>query len=320
MRLRAARACSPASGILGVISGLARGLILLCVILAGAVPVTHGAALLERGEYLVRAGGCTNCHTDEQGAFLAGGRALNTPFGTFYAPNITPHRRHGIGAWTDAEFLRAMKAGLAPDGTNYYPAFPYVAYAGMRREDVLAVKAYLDSIPPVAQPNRPHQLPWYLRFRPGLWLWKWRYLSLPAPGTTRDTDPLRQRGAYLVNALAHCGECHTPRDWFGGLIDARRHAGTVNGPDGDVVPNITPDRKTGIGKWSNDDLLFYLQTGLTADGDSAGGPMAEVIDNITSRLTKADQQAIVRYVLSLPPIENSLQSSRAKTERDPYEY
>ncbi len=303
-----------------IIPGLARGLILLWVMVASAVPVARGASLLERGEYLVRAGGCTNCHTDEQGAFLAGGRALNTPFGTFYAPNITPHRRHGIGGWTDAEFLRAMKAGLAPDGDNYYPAFPYVAYAGMRREDVLAVKAYLDSIPPMAQPNQPHRLPWYLRIRPVLWLWKWRYLSFLAPGKTHDSDPERQRGAYLVNALAHCGECHTPRDWFGGLIDARRHAGSVSDPDGDVVPNITPDRKTGIGKWSDDDLLFYLETGLTPAGDSAGGPMAAVIDNVTSRLTKSDLQAIVRYVLSLAPIENSLQSSQSKTERDPYEY
>lgn len=303
-----------------VIPGLAAGLILLCVLAASLVPVARGASLLERGEYLVHAGGCTNCHTADQGDFLAGGHALHTAFGTFYAPNITPHRRHGIGGWTDAEFLRAMKAGLAPDGSNYYPAFPYVAYAGMRREDVLAIKAYLNSIPPVAQPNRPHRLPWYVRFRPGLWLWKWWYFSVPAAATAHGPDPVRQRGAYLVNALTHCGECHTPRDWFGGLIHALRHAGTVRGPDGDVVPNITPHRKTGIGKWSEDELSFYLQTGLTPDGDSAGGQMADVIDNVTSRMTTPDLRALVRYVMSLPPIENSLRSSRSKTERKPYEY
>ncbi len=307
-------------GTIAIFPSLARGLILLCTAVLGVASAAPGASLLERGEYLVRAGGCTNCHTDEEGAFLAGGRALHTPFGTFYAPNITPHLRHGIGAWTDADFLRAMKAGLSPDGENYYPAFPYVAYAGMRRQDVLAIKAYLNSVPAVAQPNRPHQLPWYLHFRPGVWLWKWRYLSPLARTTDGAVDPVQQRGEYLVNALAHCGECHTPRDWFGGLIDAQRHAGSVYGVDGDVVPNITPDRKTGIGKWSGDDLSFYLQTGLTPDGDSAGGPMAAVIDNVTSRLTNQDLQAMVRYVLSIPPIENVLQSRQSKTKRDPYEY
>ncbi len=298
----------------------ARNFVLLCVVAAGAVPAARGESLLERGEYLVAAAGCSNCHTDENGGFLAGGRALNTPYGTFYTPNITPHREYGIGAWTEAEFLRAMKAGLAPDGGNYYPAFPYVAYAGMRREDVLAVKAYLDSIPPVARPNRRHRLPWYLRFRPGLWLWKFLYLAPRGAGAAGDPDPERRRGAYLVNALAHCGECHTPRDWLGGLIESQRHGGTAHGPDGEAVPNITPDRQNGIGKWSDGDLSFYLETGLTPDGDAAGGAMAEVIDNVTSRLTKQDRQAMVRYVMSLPAIENALKTKRKKTRRDPDEY
>ncbi len=282
--------------------------------------ISQGEA--ERGEYLFRAAGCAGCHTDRDGGgeLLAGGRALETPFGTFYTPNITPHPEYGIGRWTDAEFMRAMTEGTSPNGDPYYPAFPYPAYAGMERADVLALKSYLFTVPPVAQANRTHDLPWYLSFRFGLWIWRWWYFSPDDSGASEHSDPVLQRGAYLVGVLAHCGECHTPRDRFGGLIPELRHAGTRDGPDGDTVPNITPDRQSGIGKWSREDLTYYLETGLTPDGDSAGGLMAEVIDEGTRHLTRADLDAVAGFVLSLPSINNVLKKRRTPAKRDDFAY
>lgn len=275
-------------------------------VLALAAAVGCGAAAatdavqIERGAYLFQAAGCLSCHTDEDGGGepLSGGRALASPFGTFYTPNITPHRRDGIGTWGDGDFLRAMKAGLSPTGAHYYPAFPYTAYAAMSRDDILAIKAYLFSRPPVARPNRDHELAWYVT-RFGMWWWKWRYFRPQATPT---------RGAYLARALAHCDECHTPRDGFGGLDLSRRHAGTREGPDGKAVPNITPDKDTGIGRWSADDLVFYFQIGTSPDGDAAGGMMAEVLDNGLSQLSTEDLKALAEYVLSSPPIHNQVAS------------
>ena len=268
---------------------------------------------LRRGEYVFHSAGCAGCHTDRdnEGEPLAGGRPLKTPFGTFYSPNITPHREYGIGDWSDADFLRALKAGLAPDRSFYYPSFPYPAYAGMSRDDVLALKAYLFSLAPVARPNRDHELPWYLRWRAGLWLWRTLYFD-SSPVDTHD-DPELARGAYLAEALAHCGECHTPRNPLGGLRQARKYAGTHEGPEGKTVPNITPDRKTGIGRWSRDDLVFYFQLGLTPGGDAAGGLMAEVIDDGLSKLTPGDQEALASYLLSQRAIVNPLRRDKAES-------
>ena len=163
-----------------------------------------------RGEYLFRIAGCANCHTDREakGPELAGGRAITTAFGTFYTPNITPDRDSGIGSWTDAQFLRAVKAGIAPDGSNYYPSFPYASYADLRRDDVLAIKEYLFSQTPVARHNRDHDIPWYLG-RPLVSVWKWRYFGLDGRlegGEPAPRDRALRRGAYIANALAHCGE------------------------------------------------------------------------------------------------------------------
>ncbi len=289
---------------------------------SGAMAEAPDDSPVRQGEYVFRAAGCASCHTDEEndGEFLAGGRALKTPFGVFYTPNITPHPQYGIGRWSVADFTRAIKAGLSPRGGNYFPSFPYVAYSGMRREDVLALKAYLDTVAPVARRNRAHQLPWYLRLRSALWLWKWRYFVTDGSRIDAHTDPVLARGDYLVNALSHCGECHTPRDRFGGLIYELRHAGIRDGPEGGNVPNITPDRRTGIGKWSEDDLQYYLETGLAPDGDSAGSLMAEVIDNGTRHLSEQDRLAIARYILSLPPIENSVDAPTGAKKRELPDY
>jgi mono/diheme cytochrome c family protein len=281
------------------------GVLGLCALLLFAVPAAAQDARIRQGEYVFRAAGCAACHTDSKnkGAFLAGGRALETPFGILYAPNITPDRETGIGNWSDAEFVRAMTEGVSPAGKHYYPAFPYTSYTQMRREDVLALKAYLFSVPAVKQANRPNELPWYLpRLAAGAW--KALYFTPGAFKADAGKPPEWNRGAYLVTALSHCAECHSPRNTFGAIEPGKTFIGTTDGPDGDAVPNLTPDNKTGLGNWSRDDLVYYLKTGADPDGDYAGGLMAEVIDEGLSHLTEADLQAIADYLRSLPPVEN----------------
>lgn len=261
-------------------------------------------SLVERGRYLTAAGGCVSCHTeDRDGASpFAGGRALVTPFGTFYAPNITPDRETGIGAWSDDEFVAALREGVSPAGQDYYPAFPYTAYTGVSHEDALAIKAYLFSLPPVRQPNRPHELAWYLRSRLAATAWKWlnfeprRFLPDPA------RSPEWNRGAYLVRHLGHCGECHTPRGSLGALKPGRELAGNPDGPEDRSAPNLTPDEADGIGDWSASDIETFLEIGMLPDGDFAGAGMGEVIDENTSQLTADDRRAIATYLRSLPPL------------------
>lgn len=293
---------------------LCRSLLLSLCLSVSASALAADADLVKRGEYVFHAAGCNACHTDKKhhGALLAGGVRVTTPFGVFYTPNITPDPKYGIGRWSDADFERAVREGISPEGKNYYPVFPYPAYTHMTDADLAALKAYIFSRPPVAQPNKPHALRWYIRFRPLIGIWKWLYFH---PGRFVP-DPARSavwnRGAYLATALTHCGQCHTPRNALGGPMTALRFAGTKDGPDGAVIPNITPDKETGIGGWSRSDLVTYLQTGQTPDGDFAGGLMAEVIDNSTSRLTKTDVDAIAEYVHSLPPIVHSVRGHKKK--------
>lgn len=261
----------------------------------------------ERGAYVLRAAGCVTCHTDSEngGAFLAGGRALQTPFGTFYSPNITFDRERGIGAWREEDFHRALRHGVAPDGSSFYPVFPYTTYTRMRREDIHALWVYLASVPTSAQENRPHDLVWYMRARLANRAWKLLFFD---PGVYHR-DPRRSqtwnRGAYLVTGLAHCGECHTPRTVLGNLDRDRAFAGTEQGPDGESVPNITPDEETGIGDWTRPDLTAYLSEGLMPDGDYAGGAMASVIDDGLSHLHADDIDAIAEYMESLKPIRSA---------------
>lgn len=261
---------------------------------------------VSRGQYLFNAGGCYACHTDteQDGRPLAGGRRLETPFGVFYSPNITPDLETGIGAWTDEDFLRALHEGIGPDGSHYYPVFPYVAYTGITREDALAIKAYLFSLEPVRQVSREHELPWYLSWRGVVAIWNWLNFE-PGPF---EPDPTRDaqwnRGAYLATSLGHCAECHSPRTWTGGLDRERLYAGNAEGPDGEDVPNITPDGETGIGSWDEDEIFYLLKYGELPDGDYVGGGMAEVVDDSTSKLTDEDLRSVVRYLRSLPPVHH----------------
>jgi mono/diheme cytochrome c family protein len=267
---------------------------------------------MARGEYLARAGGCAGCHTDTaKGApAFAGGRALKTPFGVFHTPNITPDRQTGIGAWSDDDFVRALHEGRAPDGGHYYPAFPYTSYTRMSREDALAIKAYLFSLPPVKRANKDHDLrfPYSMRFLNGVW--KLLFFS----EERFQPDPARSgqwnRGAYLVRALAHCGECHTPRNGLGALQDDMAMAGTADGPDGELVPNITPDDETGIGDWSEGDLASLLKTGFKPDFDNVQGSMAEAIEHGLKYLTDEDRRAIAAYILALPPVSHKVERSQ----------
>lgn len=264
--------------------------------------------LREHGAYVLRAAGCITCHTDEDGggAMLAGGRPIKTPFGTFYSPNITFDREHGIGAWQAQDFFRALGHGEAPDGSSYYPVFPYTTYTRMRREDAFALWAYLATVPTSARENTPHDLVWYMRYRFVNRIWKWLFFEpgvfQPDEGRSKEWN----RGAYLVTAMAHCGECHTPRTRLGNLDADLAYAGTADGPEGKAVPNITPDKATGIGDWSRSELVYYLSEGMLPDGDFAGGLMVKVIDDGLRYLTEDDLNAIAEYIRALPPIEHEV--------------
>ncbi len=253
---------------------------------------------IERGEYLLHAAGCISCHTEDKNDAvpLAGGRALETPFGTFFSPNITPDRETGIGDWSDENFLNALWNGVSPDGKHYYPAFPYTSYTGMTKVDALAIKAYLFSLEPVRRSNKENELPWYMftRLAPGAW----KMMNFeskrfePEPGQS----DVWNRGAYLVRHLGHCGECHTPRNNLGKMLTTRELAGNTDGPDGEKIPDITPNRETGIGRWSKGEIEFFLQLGMLPGGDFVGSSMSEVIDDNTGNLTDADRAAIATYL------------------------
>ncbi len=257
---------------------------------------------VERGHYIFRAAGCLACHTNKKGggAPLAGGLALATPFGTFYSPNITPDPKTGIGAWSEADFIKALRHGTSPSGDPYYPAFPYPSYSGMTEEDMRDLLAYLMAQPPVEQENRPHALnfPFSLRFTVGIW--QAMFFGAEAFEPRADKDAVWNRGAYLVRHLGHCGECHSPRGALGAVDSGQELAGNPQGPDGDKVPNLTPG-PGGLSDWSESDIAYALKSGITPDGDFLSDSMEEVIENGTSHLTDDDLTAIAIYLKDLPP-------------------
>ncbi len=270
---------------------------------------TAAADAVSRGAYLIRAAGCIGCHTDAKGGgpALAGGRALKTPFGIFYSPNITPHPKMGIGAWSDANFLAALGHGIRPDGSNYFPVFPYPSYTAMQSEDALAIKAYLFAQAPVARRNKAHDVPPPFSWRWTIRVWKWLFFK---PGPWRDQadqDARWNRGAYLVHALAHCGECHTARNFLGAMKSSRFLAGTVDGPEGDLVANITPHQQTGIGDWSAADIVQVMRDGTKPDYDNVQGSMEDAIRDGLAYLTDDDLNAIAQYLRTVPAIENRVQ-------------
>jgi mono/diheme cytochrome c family protein len=271
----------------------------------GSMSVTLASDdLHEHGRYVFYAAGCISCHTRDQ--LMAGGRSVVTPFGTFYPPNATPQREYGIGGWSEEDFVRALREGLSPQGEHYYPAFPYTSYTRMTQRDMQALYAYLMTLPESSRAIQPHNLQWPFSIRPMMSYWKTRHFS---PGEfVADPEKSTQwnRGAYLVEALGHCGECHTPRDNMGASLRGYYMAGTCVGPEGVRVPNITQDRETGIGDWTYEQLLTYLGTGRRPDGVFAGSVMAEVLGTSSMRLTRDDQHSLGIYLQSLPPVHNDL--------------
>jgi len=258
---------------------------------------------LANGKTMFFVGGCASCHAtpkQEDKTRLGGGLGLKSPFGTFFTPNISPDRKDGIGGWSEADFVTAMWKGTAPDGSHYYPAFPYTSYQRMKLEDVRDLFAYLKTLPPVEGKPRDHDLPFYLKIRRLLGGWNFLFLD----GQPFKPDPSKSeewnRGAYLVNGPGHCAECHSPRNVLGAIIAGERFAGGPDPEGGDGwIPNITP---AGIGDYSQRDIERILETGDMPNGDSVGGAMTAVVDNI-SKISAADRAAIALYLKSLPPVE-----------------
>ena len=273
-------------------------LVACALMLASWVACASAQGDARRGEYLAKAGGCLGCHTEEKkgAAPYGGGRELKTPFGTFFGPNITPHPQSGIGRWSEADFLRAMRHGRRPDGANYFPAFPYPSFTKIRDADLRDLWAYLRTLPPSSQASREHDLPFYFRWRFLITFWKWFFFTPGPLAAVPGVSDLVSRGAYLVQALGHCGECHTPRNFLGGPKRDRFLAG------GKDLPNLTP---TGLEKWSDGDLKDFLTAGTTPDGDVPAEEMGEVIRNTTSQLTPQDLSAMIAYLRALPPVADA---------------
>jgi mono/diheme cytochrome c family protein len=299
---------------------------LLAVLALSMIAPLHAAdvptqELIEQGEQVFQAASCAACHTDSKnnGEPLAGGYPLKTDFGIFYAPNISPDTETGIGNWSDEDFIQALQQGISPQGKHYYPSFPYTAYTKMRRADVLALKAYLFSQKPVKQANRKHELPFYMNIAPSARIWKSQYFKAGEFQAETNQSEEWNRGAYLVEALGHCTECHTPRKGLGVLDKDKAYAGVQKLTGVGTVPNITPDKKTGVGRWSVDDLAYYFETGTTLSGDSSGGKMARIIDNSLSQLPASDRKAIAVYLLSQKAVENNIKKKKKKREKEEFE-
>jgi mono/diheme cytochrome c family protein len=292
------------------------GLAVYAWLTAPAAPLAVATAYTPNpanGQIIFNAGGCSACHAvpeQPDRTRLGGGLAIPSPFGTFYAPNISPDPNDGIGRWSEADFVNAVKRGVSPGGTHYFPAFPYTSYAHATVQDVRDLFAYLKTLPQVSGKVRDHDLPFPFNMRRNVGIWKWLFFDdrLWIPDQARV--PSWNRGAYLVNSFGHCAECHSPRNFLGGIITAQRFAGGPN-PEGEGwVPNITPK---GIGEWTGKDIADFLENGITPDADTAGGAMVRVIKN-TSQLSLADRSAIAEYLKSLPPVEGPPRPPKKKPE------
>lgn len=275
-----------------------------------------GTGDARRGERIFNAGGCTSCHArpKSEGAArleLAGGVELNTPFGTFVAPNISSDPNDGIGKWTVEDFANAMLRGVSPEGEHLYPAFPYASYARMKPADIGDLYAYLKTLPAVAGKAPAHRLGFPFNIRRGLGLWKLLYLGdQPVVALAADAPEPVKLGQYLVEGPGHCGECHTPRDFAGGVKKGEWLAGAVAAEGEGIVPNITSG-EGGIGAWSADEIAYFLESGFTPDFDSVGGSMVEVQKNM-AQLSPEDRQAIAAYLKAVPPHPNGYPAKPAK--------
>jgi mono/diheme cytochrome c family protein len=284
-----------------VLAGAAAGWILSApTVTDPALPVPSGDAA--RGRTVFTAGGCASCHravgaSESVAAVLSGGQRFASDFGTFVAPNISNDVDHGIGAWSTRDLMTALRHGTAPGGWHYYPVLPYTAYTHMVDGDVADLRAYLATLPADATPNQPHEVGFPFNIRRALGLWKLLFLTNDWVLTDAPTPEL-ERGRYIVEALAHCGECHTPRNALGGLQRGRWLAGGPNPNGKGTIPNITPAKLS----WSKAEIVDYLTTGFTPDYDTVGGHMVDVVDNM-SKLPASDRAAIAAYLKAIPAVE-----------------
>lgn len=267
-----------------------------------ASALTARAPDLANGQTTFNIGGCSSCHAtpnQKDRTRLGGGLPIESPFGTFHVPNISSDPEDGIGNWTEAQFVTALMRGTSPTGEHYFPAFPYTSYAHAELDDIRDLFAYLKTLQPVVAPSRDHLIRFPFNIRRNLGIWK-RLFFDDAPF---KPDPAQSaawnRGAYLVNSLGHCAECHSPRNALGGIIASKRFAGGPNPEGRGYVPNIT---QKGLKDWSEKDIAWFLQTGELPDGDSAGGSMAPVIRN-TSQLSDGDRADMATYLKSLPAVD-----------------
>jgi mono/diheme cytochrome c family protein len=259
-------------------------------------------ANLANGETMFNAGGCASCHTttgQDDSHRLGGGLSLVTQFGTFKVPNISPAPEHGIGRWSEADFINAVLRGVGKNGEHLYPAFPYTSYAHMKLDDVRDLYAFMKTLPADTAPSAPHQLGFPFNVRRGIGLWKVAFLDTKVFTPEPARDAALNRGAYLVEGPGHCAECHSPRNVFGGIITADRFSGGPD-PSGKFwIPNITP-HADGLAKWSVKDIEFLLETGFKPNMDTVGSGMGEVVQNI-SKLSAEDRTAMATYIKALPP-------------------
>ncbi len=310
--------------------------ILATILVAGAgyfmsMPASLPASVLPQdyrgdtvnGKTLFYAGGCGSCHGSPKGGkcdhprvenkeILAGGRCLKTAFGTFFVPNISPDKENGIGRWSKIDFANAMLRGVSPRGQHYFPAFPYTSYHLMPIEDVLDLKAFMNTLAPSKGRNKPHELDFPYSMRRMVGLWKWLYFDHKT-AAHRKTGSASQlaRGRYLVEGPAHCGECHTPRDKLGGLRRDLAYSGAP-APGGEGwIPNITP-HKTGLRSWTESQIADLLATGLTPDFDSIGGEMVSVQENL-AKISASDRAAIAHYLKTLKPIQGLKRPKKKKS-------
>jgi len=279
---------------------------------ASAQGTPASSAEIARGRYMFGATGGCGCHTMPKGEINAGGRRYDGPFGTVYSSNITPDKQTGIGGWTDEQLITAIRLGRRPNGERLLPVHPFPVFNGMAEEDLKAIVAFLRTTKPVNKANQPKKITVPLFESVFLPAWLAAFAPRETPPPKAPTSGVA-RGEYLVKAVGHCGECHTPRTMTMATDNTRFLAGTPKGPEDSAIPNITPDSDTGIGKWSVEEIADYLGTGNKPDGDVAGGLMGELIDGTLSGykdLSQADRVAIAQFLKSIPAVRNKISKSK----------
>lgn len=274
-------------------------LLLGLLILPGASAADAQSSRVEKGRYLVQAGDCVACHTARGGKPFAGGRALKTPFGIIYSPNLTPDPDTGIGDWSKEQFRRAMHRGIDAEGDRLYPAFPFPQFTRITDADVDAIHAYLKTLQPVHKQRRENRFPWPFSVRASLIVWDWLYLDNARFERNPKHDAQWNRGAYLVSGLGHCGACHTPRNAMGARKTGQRFGGAMR--EGWYAPNLTGDPRLGLGNFSADQIAEFLKTGFSPVMGAASGPMKEVVHDSLQHLRMDDLKAMAVYLKSLPP-------------------